>query len=100
MANQRSTFAKRRREQELQDKARAKQERRTAKKDEQRTTKGPQIAWDEAHEVTDNALPADGTTTPGPSDDTTNTPDQTDTNGTPGTPGTPSPSGLAPPPRR
>ncbi len=70
MANQRSTFAKRRREQELQDRARAKQERRSAKKDESRSTKGPQIAWDEAHAVTDSDLPPDGSQpTPGASDD-------------------------------
>jgi len=48
MANQRSTFAKRRREQELQDRARAKQERRAAKKVDGSSSKGPQIAWDEA----------------------------------------------------
>ncbi len=73
MANQRSTFAKRRREQELQDRARAKQERRSAKKDESRSTKGPQIAWDEAHAVTDSDLPPDGSqATPGASDDNAN----------------------------
>ena len=96
MANQRSTFAKRRREQELQDKARAKQERRTAKKDEQRPTKGPQIAWDEAHAVTDNALPGDGTTTPGASDDTTDT---TDTDDAPPPTTTTAPTTTAPPRR-
>ncbi len=48
MANRRDTFAKRQRETELKDRARAKQERRVAKRNEPRTTKGPQIAWDEA----------------------------------------------------
>jgi len=48
MANQRGTFAKRQRETDLKDKARAKEARRAAKKAEQSTTKGPQIAWDEA----------------------------------------------------
>lgn len=47
MSNRRGTFAKRQREAELKDKARAKQERRAAKRVEPRTTKGPQIAWDE-----------------------------------------------------
>ena len=51
MANQRGTFAKRQREMELKDKARAKEQRRAAKRSEQRTTKGPQIAWDEAVQV-------------------------------------------------
>ena len=45
MANQRGTFAKRQRETDLKDKARAKEARRAAKKDEQRTSKGPQIDW-------------------------------------------------------
>jgi hypothetical protein len=49
MANQQSTFAKRRREQELQARASAKQERRAARRNEPRTGGGPQIAWDEAH---------------------------------------------------
>jgi hypothetical protein len=47
MSNQRDTFAKRRREQERKDKARAKQERLAARRSETRTTKGPEIAWDE-----------------------------------------------------
>jgi hypothetical protein len=48
MANQRGTFTKRRREQELQERARAKHERRASKRNGPRTTGGPQIAWDEA----------------------------------------------------
>lgn len=48
MANQRGTFTKRRREQELQDRARAKNERRAARRNEPRSARGPQIAWDEA----------------------------------------------------
>jgi hypothetical protein len=39
---------KRRREQELQERARAKLARRASKRDGPRTTGGPQIAWDEA----------------------------------------------------
>ncbi len=48
MSNQRGTFAKRKRETDLKDKARAKDERRAAKRSEVRTTKGPEIAWDQA----------------------------------------------------
>ena len=61
MANRRDTFAKRQRETELKDRARAKQERRNAKRNEPRTNKGPQIAWDEmAPATTDEAGPAAG----------------------------------------
>ena len=48
MANRRDTFAKRQRETDLKERARAKQERRIAKRGESRTSKGPEIAWDEA----------------------------------------------------
>jgi hypothetical protein len=48
MANRRDTFAKRQRETELKERARAKQERRNAKRVEPRTNKGPEIAWEEA----------------------------------------------------
>ena len=48
MANPRSTFEKRRREQDKKDKARAKQERLAARRAEPRAEKGPEIAWDEA----------------------------------------------------
>jgi len=54
MSNRQGTFAKRQRETDLKDKARAKRERRAAKKDEVRPTKGPQIAWDEAVTETDS----------------------------------------------
>lgn len=47
MANQRSTFSKRNREMKLKDRAREKAERREARKNETRETKGPQIAWDD-----------------------------------------------------
>jgi hypothetical protein len=39
---------KRQREMDLKDKARAKEARRAAKRDEVRTTKGPEIAWGDA----------------------------------------------------
>jgi hypothetical protein len=61
MSSQRATFAKRQRESDLKDKARAKEARRAAKRGEVRTTKGPEIAWDEAvrEEVSpDDPLPA------------------------------------------
>ncbi len=54
MSNQRATFAKRQREADLKDKARATAERRAAKKNEVRTTKGPEIAWDQAVQPTDS----------------------------------------------
>lgn len=48
MANRRATFAKRQREADLKDKARAKEARRAARAAQPRPTKGPEIAWDEA----------------------------------------------------
>jgi hypothetical protein len=72
MANQRGTFAKRQREMELKDKARAKNERRNQKKDENRTTKGPQIAWDQPGGMAPDApAPVPGTVQPSlvPTDD-------------------------------
>jgi hypothetical protein len=46
MSNQRGTFAKRQREMDLKDRARQKAERRAARRDETKTSKGPEIAWD------------------------------------------------------
>lgn len=55
MANRKATFAKRQRETDLKDKAKAKDERRAQKRGEVRDVKGPQIAWGEAvHAVTTN----------------------------------------------
>jgi hypothetical protein len=48
MSSRQDTFAKRRREAELKERARVKQERRVAKRNEPRTIKGPEIAWGEA----------------------------------------------------
>lgn len=48
MSNQRGTFAKRQREMELKDRAKAKEARRLARSEHTRTTKGPEIAWDQA----------------------------------------------------
>jgi hypothetical protein len=62
MSNQRGTFAKRQREQELKDRARAKEARRAARRtDPGIEGGGPQIAWDEAVRAVitpDNADPA------------------------------------------
>lgn len=61
MANRKATFAKRQRESDLKDHARAKEARRAARQDAPRTEKGPQIAWDEAvYPAT--AAPDDGAT--------------------------------------
>ena len=69
MSNQRATFAKRQREMELKDKAKAKEERRAAKRTEVRATKGPQIAWDEAVRPVDDSdtppAPVDPAPAPG-----------------------------------
>jgi hypothetical protein len=48
MANQRGTFAKRQREMDLKDRARAKEARRAARRGETTIAKGPEIAWDQA----------------------------------------------------
>ena len=81
MANQRGTFAKRQREMDLKDKARAKNERRAQKKDENRSTKGPQIDWAQPGGVspdapaaatppsTDSLVPNDDAPTPDTNDD-------------------------------
>lgn len=59
MANRRATFAKRQRETDLKDRAKAKDERRSQKRNEVKDTKGPQIAWDEAVQaVTSEELPS------------------------------------------
>jgi len=56
MANQRSTFAKRNREMKLKDSAKAKAERREARKNETRDTKGPAIAWDQPGGINNAAI--------------------------------------------
>ncbi len=83
MANQRGTFAKRQRETDLKDKARAKEARRAAKKDENRSTKGPQIAWDQPGGVPlgDDSASSPGAPSgtdgdaPGPDDPASDTPE-------------------------
>ena len=56
MSTARSTFSKRNREASLKEKARIKEERRAAKRGEVRTSKGPEIAWDEAVHAVDSDL--------------------------------------------
>jgi hypothetical protein len=51
MSNQRTTFAKRQREQNRKDKAQRKQERLAARRASSTGEKGPPIAWDEAPQV-------------------------------------------------
>ena len=51
MSTQRSTFGKRQREQDKKDKAKAKEQRLAARRSENRIAKGPEIAWDEAHQT-------------------------------------------------
>lgn len=56
MANQRTTFLKRQREADRNDKQKAKAARLAAARSEAKTTKGPQIAWDEQVTETDSSL--------------------------------------------
>ena len=59
MANRKATFAKRQRETDLKDRARAKDARRSQRRNEASDTKGPHIAWEEAvHAVSTNELPS------------------------------------------
>ncbi|MGN6104445.1 MAG: hypothetical protein ACTHU0_05020 [Kofleriaceae bacterium] len=51
MSNRKATFAKRQRETDLKDHAKAKEERRANRRSQPRTSKGPEIAWDEAVNV-------------------------------------------------
>lgn len=59
MANQRTTFLKRQREADRNDKQKAKEQRLAQARSGEKTTKGPQIAWDEAVTETDSALTSD-----------------------------------------
>jgi hypothetical protein len=45
MSNRKATFAKRQRETELKDRAKAKEARLAERRAQPRTTKGPEIAW-------------------------------------------------------
>lgn len=64
MSNQRPTFAKRQREQNRKDKARAKQERLAARRSSPGGEKGPPIAWDEAVDTTSTDVDATSDTSP------------------------------------
>ena len=53
MSNQRGTFAKRQREQELKDRAKQKEARRAMRRSDPGGGGGPVIAWDEAVRATE-----------------------------------------------
>lgn len=67
MSNRKATFAKRQRETELKDHARAKEERRSARRSQPRVAKGPEIAWDQA--IDTSAMPIDDVITASPEDE-------------------------------
>jgi hypothetical protein len=67
MSNQRATFAKRQREQDLKDKAKAKEARRAeraARRSDPTIGGGPQIAWDEAVRATETVDVQQGSLVP------------------------------------
>jgi hypothetical protein len=78
MSNRKATFAKRQREMDLKDHAKAKEERRAARQSSApKDTKGPQIAWDEQFVPPEDAPPVAGSTpqpTPPASTDSASTP--------------------------
>ena len=61
MSNRKATFAKRQREQDLKDKARAKEAARAARASQPKVSKGPQIDWQDP-----NYLASQGLTPPDP----------------------------------
>ena len=75
MSNRKATFAKRQREADLKDHAKAKEARRQERQSNPKTEKGPSIAWDELFQPPLAPDPADGDTsnlpppTPPASDD-------------------------------
>jgi hypothetical protein len=76
MSNRKATFAKRQRESDLKDKARAKEARRVERRTQPKDVKGPQIAWDEAVHQTDTPIsevPGGDGSTPPPAADSNNT---------------------------
>jgi hypothetical protein len=77
MSNRKATFAKRQRESDLKDKARAKEARRVERRGApNKDSKGPQIAWDEAVHQTDTPLsevPGGDGSAPPPAADANNT---------------------------
>jgi hypothetical protein len=56
MSDRKATFAKRQRESELKEKAKLKEERRVSRRSQPRENKGPEIAWDEAVNITTNPI--------------------------------------------
>lgn len=65
MANRKATFAKRQREMDLKDHAKAKDERRAQRRSQPKENKGPEIAWDEVFQP-DSPVPGEVTTPPTP----------------------------------
>lgn len=59
MSNRKATFAKRQREADLKDHAKAKEARRLERQNAPRQSKGPEIAWDEAFVPPTPGDPAD-----------------------------------------
>lgn len=57
MANRRDTFAKRQRESDLKERARVKQARRLAKRQEVRTVKGPEMGELVVHTASEDIAP-------------------------------------------
>lgn len=73
MAKRDSTFAKRQRETELKERARAKAARRADKANQPKTTKGPEIDWSVAVYPAGVDAPADAPVpVPAPDDDSDN----------------------------
>ena len=56
MSDRKATFAKRQRESELKEKAKLKEERRMSRRSNPKVNKGPEIAWDEAVNITTNPI--------------------------------------------
>jgi hypothetical protein len=52
MSNRKATFAKRQRESDLKDHAKSKKERQMNRRSQPRVGKGPEIAWDQAVDIT------------------------------------------------
>ncbi len=105
MANRKATFAKRQRETDLKDHAKAKEGRRIARRDTPKTSKGPEIAWDEAvREEISAEVTADAGPTPFENDSAGSPSDAEPPRPAPARPMTPpvlaAPPAVAPPPKK
>ena len=82
--NRKATFAKRQRESDLKDHARAKEARKAARQNTTRTGKGPEIAWDEAvYPTAPGPDDAPSETSTNPSDDSADSPSLVPTDDSP-----------------